>query len=456
MSDVRRNKYERLLRWYPKAWREEHGRLMLDTLDEHATDRGGIRSSIAEAWSIRAHGLGERATNRWAIVAASLSLAAFFLATATLLSNALLFPGAGALRTVLAVFVGPLALAIAVIVLLYRRDQLSAPASLYMAVGAVPAWALAALAAASLTIAFDEGDAGTGRTWFGSATLLFILMAWLVGAASLFVPVASMVNKKLPAPIRWLLVVVLAAVLALAYGVFAVMGQMMGSLAAAAVLVLAVLAGRPSRSMLRAASIQAVEPSVPAARPATLTRGTWTKVGAAALFSFAVGIGCAAFALTGSMWAPGVTDSTHAMNLGLAPGALVAIPVAVAGAMILAPRFGKIMRWSALLLCMALAVEAAAQLAGAGHPLQWPLTVAAGVMLSLAFALPISRLVSTKPAVRIGVAVALGLAGSMPGLMVVSAAAFIAPVVAAVLAVWAWRRLSDGRRNAIPHVAYPL
>lgn len=41
MSDVRRNKYERLLRWYPKAWREEHGRLMLDTLDEHATDRGG-------------------------------------------------------------------------------------------------------------------------------------------------------------------------------------------------------------------------------------------------------------------------------------------------------------------------------------------------------------------------------------------------------------------------------
>ncbi len=455
MSNPRRQRYARLLRWYPKGWREEHARLMLDTLDEHAQDRGIARPGIAEAWSIRAHGLGERATIRWAVTAAVVSMVAFILATVILLSDAIFMPGAGMVRTFLAVLVGPLFLTIAVLILLHRRGQLSAPASLCGAVAAVPAFALAALAAASWSVGFDEADAGMGRSWFGSATLLFIVLAWLAVAAALLAPTALLVSAKLPAPIRLPLIGLLAAIMAIVVGVLMVTGQMMGSVAAAAVLVLAVLAGRPGsvRPAGLAVSVQVVEQRSSAGRTAGLNRSAWAKACVVGLFAFVAGLGCAVFALTGSMWSPGITDSTHAMNLGLAAGALAAIPVAMAAGVIFTPRFGKSMRWAVLLLSAALAVEAAAQFAGAGHPLQWPMTVAAAVMLSLSFALPVSGLISSKPVVRIGVAAALGLAGSMPGLMVVSAAAFIAPPVAAVLVVWSLRRLSAGRGRPVPRMA---
>ncbi|MET3923329.1 hypothetical protein ABIB26_004290 [Arthrobacter sp. UYEF20] len=83
-----------------------------------------------------------------------------------------------------------------------------------------------------------------------------------------------------------------------------------------------------------------------------------------------------------------VTDSTHAMNLGLAAGALAAIPAAIAAGMVLTPRFGSVMHWSALLCCASLVVEAAAQLLGAGHPTQWPLILAAASLMGFAVALP--------------------------------------------------------------------
>lgn len=455
-----RQRYARLLRWYPKGWRQTHGRLMLDTLDEHAHDRGIARPGLAEAWSIRAHGLGERATIRWAVTAAVVSLAGFILATAILLSDAMYMPGAGVVRTTLAVLVGPLFLTFAVLILLHRRGQLSAPAALCGAVAAVPAFALAALAAASWSVGFDEADAGMGRSWFGSATLLFIVLAWLTATVSLFAPTALLVGRKLPVMIRLPLIGLLAAILAAVVGVLMVTGQMMGSVAAAAVLALAVLSGRPGSVRPGsvgpaglALSVQVAEQRSSPGQAAGLTRSAWAIACVAGLFSFVAGLGCAVFALTGSIWSPGVTDSTHAMNLGLAAGALAAIPAAVAAGVIFTPRFGKIMRWAVLLLSAALAVEAAAQFAGAGHPLQWPMTVAAAVMLSLSFALPVSGLVSSKPAVRFGVAAALGLAGSMPALMVVSAAAFIAPPVAAILVVWSWRRLSAGRGRQVPRTA---
>lgn len=85
--------------------------------------------------------------------------------------------------------------------------------------------------------------------------------------------------------------------------------------------------------------------------------------GAAALMTIIVGLGCVLSALTGSNWAPMVTDATHAMNLGLA-----AIPATIAAGVVLTPRFGSVMRWSALLCCASLIVEAAAQFLGAGIP----------------------------------------------------------------------------------------
>lgn len=453
MNGATRRKYARLLQWYPKVWRNEHGRLMLDTLEEHAADRGLARPSVAEAWSIRAHGLGERATNRWAVIAAALSLVAFIAATAILLSDVMMFPGAGTLRTALAVFVGPLALAVAAVILLHRRGQLSAPASLCVVAGAGPALVMTALAAASWSVGFDEADAGGTRTWFGSATLLFALMGWFFGTGSLLAPVASVVKRKIPWLIRLPLIGVLAALLAIVTGILTVTGQMLGGLGAAAVLLMALLAGRPALPSVRPSAEQAIKQAVRPDSPAALTRSSYAKICRAALVSFVVGIGCAAFALMGSLWAPGVGDSTHAMNLGLAAGAIAAMPVVIALGMVLTPRFGTIMRCSALLLCAGLAMEFAAQIAGAGHSLQWPLTLVAAVLAGFSIAVPIARFVSSRAPARIAVATALGLAGAMPGLMVVTAAAFIAPLAAGALVAWSWRRAAAGRRDAEPRLA---
>ncbi|MFB9164635.1 hypothetical protein [Arthrobacter psychrochitiniphilus] len=178
MSSPRRKKYARLLRWYPQRWRAEHGRFMLDTLDEYASDQGIMRPSMAEAWSIRSHGMGERASYRWAVVFAALSLVAFLGAAVILLSNTLLVPEVGVVRTLLAVLVGPLTLAVAAIVILHRRGTLSAPAALCAAMGTVPTFTFTALAAMSVALGFEEADAGTARTWFASAGLLLILLTW--------------------------------------------------------------------------------------------------------------------------------------------------------------------------------------------------------------------------------------------------------------------------------------
>ncbi len=454
MSASLRIRYSRLLRWYPKAWRQEHGRFMLDTLLEQAGDRGIKRPGIAEAWSIRSHGLGERATNRWAVAASAVSLAAFAVATGILLSDALQLPGAGIVRTLLAVFVGPLALSLAAVIMLHWRGVVAAEPSLWMAAFAAPAWALAAVAAASWSMAFGEADAGTGRTWFGTNTALFILLAWLLGAVGLVVPLLLLPRKGLPAPVRWLLACVIALVFTMLLGMLAVAGQMLGAVAAAVVLVLALLAGkaagmkpRPADAPVLATSQPLpVSPSKAAFRapipPVRPTTGRVAACAAAALFSLVAGLGCAAFSLTGSIWAPGVEDSTHAMNLGLAAGAVAGIPAAAAAGAVLVPRFGAVMRISALLLCLGLAVVAAAQFAGAGHELQWPLMLLAALMAGFAFALPISRIVTDKLPACMSLSAALGLAAAVPALMAAAAAAFIMPVVATVLAVLLLPRLT--------------
>jgi hypothetical protein len=402
------------------------------------------------AWSLRAHGLGERATRRWAAGFAATALMAFLGATGLLAGNATMLPGAGFIRLLLAVFIGPLALALSAVVLLHRAGRLSAPAALFTAASALPACGFAALAAASWSAGFEEADAGAGRSWFGSATLLFLILAWIAGTISLLAPVASVLGTRSSGPLRLVRSAVLAAPLSLILGalMLAAPAQIVGTLGAAVLLVVALrLASAKYPAAPRGTVRVATRPSPPR-RTAASTRRTDAAAGAAALVTLIVGLGCAVFALTGSTWAPMVTDSTHAMNLGLAAGALAAIPATIAAGIVLTPRCGSVMRWSALICCASLLVAAAAQLLGAGHPGQWPLVLAAATLLGFAVALPFGRLIPGGRPLRIGTTAAFGLAGSIIGLNLVTMAAFIAPCAAAALFARSWTRLS--RRGQEP------
>jgi cytochrome c-type biogenesis protein CcmF len=255
-----------------------------------------------------------------------------------------------------------------------------------------------------------------------------------------------MTEKRRSLPFRLVQSIVLAAPVALILGALTLMAPMLGTLGAAVLLVVALRLGNANRPAAIRQTVRAtVQPSTPTRAP-VWSRWRGAAAGAASLMTLIVGLGCAVFALTGSNWAPMITDSTHAMNLGLAGGALAAIPVSLAGAMVLTPRFGSVMRWSALLCCVSLIVVAIAQLLGAGNPTQWPLILAAATLMGFAVALPFGRLVLGARPVRIGVTAVLGLAGSIIGLNLVMMAAFIAPLAAAALLVWSVIRLSAQRK----------
>lgn len=428
---------------------------MLDSLEQHASDRGMARPSVQEAWSLRAHGLGERATPRWAAGFAATALIAYVGATALLLTNSIFLAGAGFARLVLAVFIGPLALALSAVILLHRAGRLSAPAALSTAASAVPACGFAALTAASWSVGFEEADAGLGRSWFGSSTLLFLILAWIAGTICLVAPVESVLSKRRALPIRLVRSTALAAPLALILVALTLMAQLIGTLGAVVLLVIALRPSRANYPSARRDTVRAAARSSPPISAAAWTRRRAAPAGAAALVTITAGLGCSLFALTGSNWAPTVNDSTHAMNLGLAAGALAAIPATIAAGTVLTPRFGSVMRWSTLLCCASLIVVAAAQFLGAGHPNQWPLILAAATLMGFAAALPFGRLIPGGRTLRIGVTAMFGFAGLIVGLSLVTMAAFIAPLAATALLVWSMTRPSaQGKQPSPPLITY--
>lgn len=418
--------------------------------------------SFSEAWSQRAERLGGHAGPSWAPVCAAVALAAFLTSTALVMTGALLWPGAEVFQLIASVFLGPLALTFAVLVLWFRSGGISAPAALVTAVLTIPALALAALALASWSAGFAVADAGGVFTWFEASSLPLGGAAWIAGTAALSPPVSCLLRLRSDYA-RTAKIVLLAAVAALALGLLYVTVLPAGPLAAAAVLFLALRSGQDNEGQdkggqdkeshgpdahrtegaVRGSNSQdLLHPVAARPEPVPVSRAVRTSVAGIAAATLLIGLLSAWFALFGSGTSL-AGNSTEAMNLGLAAGALNAIPVVLALGMVLVPRFGRVLTGSAVLASAGLATESAAQLAGAGHPVQWPLTVAAGLLLGVALVLPFARLIPGSTAVRVCATAAAGLAAAFVGLNVVAAAGFIAPIVAGALLVWYFARPSQ-------------
>ncbi|KPN18220.1 hypothetical protein AO716_10100 [Arthrobacter sp. Edens01] len=391
-----------------------------------------------------------------------MALAAFLTSTALVMTGALLWPGAEVFQLIASVFLGPLALTFAVLVLWFRSGGISAPAALITAVLTIPALALAALALASWSAGFAVADAGGVFTWFEALSLPLGGAAWIAGTAALIPPVSCLLRLRSDYA-RTAKIVLLAAVAALALGLLYVTVLPAGPLAAAAVLFLALRSGQDKEGQDRESqareshgpdahrtegavrgsnSQDLLHPVAARPEPVPVSRAVRTSVAGIAAATLLIGLLSAWFALFGSGTSL-AGNSTEAMNLGLAAGALNAIPVVLALGMVLVPRFGRVLTGSAVLASAGLATESAAQLAGAGHPVQWPLTVAAGLLLGVALVLPFARLIPGSTAVRVCATAAAGLAAAFVGLNVVAAAGFIAPIVAGALLVWCFARPSQ-------------
>ncbi|MCC3270851.1 hypothetical protein MUG94_01280 [Arthrobacter gengyunqii] len=410
------------------------------------------RPSRAQTWAARADALAGRATYKWAAGCAAVSLAAFLLAAGILLTGALYWPGADIVRILASLFLGPLALTGSLVVLSHRSGRLSAPEALFTVAAAVPAWGLAATAAVSWSAGFTAADAGVPLSWFEAAALPLLALAVVAGAAALLPTVNSLWSPRRSLAYRSAQSLLLAAPAALALLVLFLVAYLLAPLAAAGLLFVALKEGSAERSLAGYPSKNPADPHPrgpwptgrrPAdARPAEpvtrfpTSRSSRTAVVVIAGGTLIFGLLCIVFAVSGSTWSDLATDSTAAMNLGLAAGALNAVVLTAAVGMVLLPRVGGVLHWTVLLVSGGLLSEAAAQFAGVGHPWQWPLTLIGGILLGFGFVLPLAQLVPGPPLLRLSAALGGGLAAAFIGVIVVSGAGFIAPLVSAALLVW--------------------
>lgn len=460
-------KFERLLRWYPRAWREENGEFLLAVLVEDARERGKTKPSPADAWSICAHGLAARSTPNATLGAAAAALAISLIPAISLFVGFTIEPAW--LRWLLASlhgFAGPLLLFVTV--LMYARRHggvVSAPA----AVTALGFWALhsafAACARLSWSIGWDEANRSSltenHATWFGDSTLLWLGLAAATGILALSILFRWQLGWRRSRVEAWAGAAAISA--ACLVGLFVTTVMPITPLAAGVMLVLCALElGRESGALQTSPSTNNIRPyaNEPTSQPQDGRRIVQTRsltpqgrtrlvtlLVLAALTAVA-GAFCAALALAGSAWSPAFRDSTHSMNRGLAFGCLTLIPLVCTGAWMLARRFGA--RWLAggAFLVAALLLESASQWLGAGHPMQQLLWLLAALCVGAALTVPLAWMLSATKLVSVVVAVGGTLFLSLTVGLAIPGLPFVAPVVCVAIACWAAVRLAvDARRT---------
>ncbi|WP_181059737.1 hypothetical protein [Pseudoclavibacter sp. AY1H1] len=337
--------YGKLLRWYPRAWREENGEVFLGMLEDDAAARGAMRPGVAEAWSIRVHGLAERASYKVALVCALLALvslsgpATVGLIQRLMTGDTFLSISPALLAAVLiGRAIGVTAFGVAVVVLAVRARLLNAwPAAL-----AAAAFALSALAGSiefaswllPLAGAAAELPFPLNLTW-PTSTALF-----MAGAALVF---TGALRDACPVWIRLPSGIALGVLSGAAYSEIMREGSGVASLAACTLLVVALAAasGRQpgcvrSSGLDRRRSFR--DPSV---------------FGIVAASSGTIGATCLAvhhFNLAGAeLWT----------SLILVLAVLAPLPTLFVGSALLRRRMGRVTDWATAAWVLALALIAA-------------------------------------------------------------------------------------------------
>lgn len=397
-----------------------------------------------EAWSIRLRGLGERLSLR---LASSLAIAALILLTAAavVFVTGLAFLPSSAwpwVTPVITVGIAPILLSLSAAAVLRHAGVLTPPATVGVAAGACLAWSLALLTFASWSVGFDEADAGLPRTLFGELFLPLFAASCVVGTVAMAPVWESLLRRLRLARARRSAAVVISVLCVVPVGLSA-MSPTAGLVVAVGLVIIAQrmrvgAGGRRRPTRVAAPPRDSAAPSVPV-RPGRHGQVAWFSGTSAVL-----GLLCIAFALGGSVWTQDRLDGTRAMNVGLAVGALSAILLVLGAGISLAQRLGARVWLPASALIVALVVVSAGQLAGAGHPMQWPLLLAAagclGIGIGLGVApvlsrwLPRGRIVQSMLTLAVSVAAAVTI-----GVGLVVVLPFIFPFAAVAVTILALR-----------------
>lgn len=410
VRDRRAQRIDRILRWYPPAWREEHGAALAGMLMDQAEHAGREAPSASEHLAAAVNGLGLRLDRRlaWWTALAAVVIGAFGGAARLFWIEA-----AGPVTVAGGVLLAP-ALAATALVALLRSRGLIPPAR---ATAILPvAWAalgMAALTSVSWSLGFDLGDAGLPVTGLAAMVLPLFAGGWALGALAVAVLIDGLLLETgIGRALRWMSAALIGVVVAPVIGL-SLISQVMTVLVAAVIAFLAM--DRRGAVVARAPVIVDAIPSRPLA---------WTGA--------ALGTVGVAYALTGSAWSRGATDGTIAMAQGIT--ILLASAIPLLAAIGLRARRG-IATWGPL-ACLVAALGAEAY--GAAFAPTWhePSAVAAAVAGGAAVAWWIGARLSGAARARVITAVAIGAAyAALLGPFILRALAFTVPVIAVVVAL---------------------
>ena len=430
MTDQRRLRYERLLRWYPAEWQRTNAAVVLDTLEENADRLGQSRPTVGETWSLRAHGSAERASPAVITIVAALGLLLNIGPVIALLSGAVTdHPWLTVLR-ITAQFVGAFLISTAAGALLLRSGRITAESALATLALSAAAWALGAVAFMAWGVGFDEADPGAPQSWFSDSFPIFAGSAWFLASGALFLVAHGLLRPLRPKTLRIILSTLVAVPTALAIGLSSVTptGTVLG---AGVVLIVA---------SFRLGTRRTTTKGVTHRRP-TLNQRQRIRIAAVAAGASVLGFGCAAFALTGSMWLPAIGDTTNAMRVGLLGGAVVAIITVFAGAEVLVNRRGRVALGPVVAAIGALLCVAFSYSLSIDNAMGWPLVLLAAVFTGVTGGLLIAPALPGPPLLRASLVTAISVAlAAALGIFVITAISFIAPFLAAILAIRMTRR----------------
>lgn len=464
----------RLLRWYPRAWRERHGAVLLGTLEEHAEVRGRPVLTRADAWSVRVHGVAERLSPGAGAGLALVGAAVLLLGIVGGIAGA---GGAGVVLAWLAAVavagVGPALLSLSAAAWLRDRGVTTAPGTVLAAAASLLTWLLATLASFSWSSSFDQADLDLEPTGLAVAFPALFLGALLTGAVALYPVIAGVFRSVRSTAARRVLAAGGAVIGAVLVGVL-MLAPGSALLAALGLLTMWGLRWRTrdadtagTRPSTRPGTRASTRPSTRAstsscARPAGSER-PWSRpvprgerrvdparrgrLVAVAVLTVLLSAPFSLYALLGGSgppgltWSPGAWSQLPPMNVGLTGGALASLPLLAAAGPPAVRRWGHRGGAAVLLACVAVVMRAVSAAMGPTGETGTYVLFAAAVLVGIAAVLLVADKVPGPAALRWAVVVVAGaVAGWAVGLPVLAVFPLLVPVAALVLAVLLARR----------------
>lgn len=451
MSGLDERRFRRLLSWYPRSWRRDHGYVLIAMMLDEAERTGRAGPTAAETRSAIVHGLGARLGATTAIVAASLAI----LATAVGQAGILFITGGGQVLHEPMLFamtgVAPAATGIALVALLRAVALLRDGAALIAIVCLAVAGVCSGFAGIGWSQGFDAADAGLPQTGLAGMTVPLAGVGVLLTTIAFALLIAPALRRVGLGRLARLLAIVVAIIAAPVTGTFVFFSP--GTTAVVAIVVLVVAA------LPRVRGVRRDVPDTVVPAPVPVPVAPHSSVGGAALSRVLAGIAFAggavgmAWAFAGAAWSPTARgDDTMAMREGIVILAVSMIPALVALGVVLRRsrrRPGRDVWIPVVAAATGFLIVATDYLVTSGNgdiTIGW-VGAAAAVGLALAWwivvRMPLSTGYGSATGIRVGVGLAIALAYTLVlGLALTPMLAFATPVLALVVLVLPWRRSS--------------